>query len=142
MFLRQRIKEIARIANSLGSTFSDFEFRNTGLDSIAVDAGRYKITLQPTDSGKFKTPSLCNIALTAPYTHDGRFKTLGECIDHYNTNFHMAKYLDGNIANKAKGRLTSQDKSDLIAFLNTLTDYEFIHNPNLRSHRKMALRSC
>jgi cytochrome c peroxidase len=115
--------------HSLGSTFSDFEFRNTGLDSIAVDPGRWLITHLGTDSGKFKTPSLRNIALTAPYMHDGRFKTLGECIDHYNTGFHRTAHLDGNIARLPKGRLTEQDKADLIAFLNTLTDHEFITNP-------------
>jgi len=115
--------------HSLGSTFSDFAFRNNGVDSIYSDAGRYRITLLGTDSGKFKTPSLRNIAVTAPYMHDGRFKTLGECVDHYNTGFHYAKYLDPNIANKIKGRMSAQDKSDLIAFLNTLTDYEFLQNP-------------
>ena len=115
--------------HALGSTFSDFEFRNTGLDSIPVDAGRALVTLLATDSGKFKTPSLRNIAVTAPYMHDGRFKTLGECIDHYNTGFHYTKNLDGNLTRVQKGRLTAQDKSDLIAFLNALTDYEFLSNP-------------
>ena len=115
--------------HTLGSTFSDFEFRNTGLDSIPVDAGRAMITFLATDSGKFKTPSLRNIALTSPYMHDGRFKTLEECIDHYNTGFHYTTYLDGNIRRLQKGRLSAQDKADLIAFLHTLTDHEFITNP-------------
>ena len=115
--------------HSLGSTFSDFEFRNTGLDSIAVDAGRALITFLASDSGKFKTPSLRNIAVTAPYMHDGRFKTLGECIDHYNTGFRYTTYLDGNIKRLVKGRLSPQDKADLVAFLNTLTDHEFLNNP-------------
>ncbi len=115
--------------HSLGSTFSDFEFRNTGLDSIPVDPGRYRITLLGTDSGRFKTPSLRNVAVTAPYMHDGRFRTLEECIDHYNTNFHYTKYLDGNIVRLQKGRLSAQDKADLVAFLQTLTDHEFLTNP-------------
>lgn len=115
--------------HSLGSTFSDFEFRNTGLDSIPADAGRFLITLLDTDSGKFKTPSLRNIAVTAPYMHDGRFKTLEECVDHYNTNFHYTKYLDGNIVRLQKGRLDAREKADLIAFLHTLTDHEFLNNP-------------
>lgn len=115
--------------HSLGSTFSDFEFRNTGLDSIPLDAGRYLITLLATDSGKFKTPTLRNIAVTAPYMHDGRFKTLEECIDHYNTDFRYTSYLDGNILARTKGTISAQDKADLIAFLNTLTDDEFLHNP-------------
>jgi cytochrome c peroxidase len=115
--------------HTLGSTFSDFEFRNNGVDSISADAGRALITLLATDSGKFKTPSLRNIALTAPYMHDGRFKTLEECIEHYNTGFHYAKNLDGALDHKVKGRMTAQDKADLLAFLKTLTDDEFVHNP-------------
>jgi cytochrome c peroxidase len=115
--------------HSLGSTFSDFEFRNTGLDSIAVDAGRFAITLLDTDSGKFKTPSLRNVAVTTPYMHDGRFKTLEECIDHYNLNFRYTRNLDGNMIKLQKGRLNPQEKADLVAFLNTLTDHEFLTNP-------------
>lgn len=116
----------------LGSTFSDFEYRNTGLDSVAVDAGRYRITLNPPDSGKFKTPSLRNIALTAPYMHDGRFKTLEECINHYNVGFRYAKNIDPNLAPQPKGRMSAQDVQDLIAFLQTLTDTAFINNPAFR----------
>lgn len=115
--------------HSLGSTFSDFEFRNNGIDSISADAGRALITLLATDSGKFKTPSLRNIALTAPYMHDGRFRTLEECIEHYNSGFHQAKNLDAALRNKKKGRMNEQDKADLIAFLYALTDYELIRNP-------------
>ncbi len=114
--------------HALGSTFSDFEFRNNGIDSISADAGRALITLLGTDSGKFKTPSLRNIALTAPYMHDGRFKTLEECIEHYNTGFHNAKNLDPALAPKQRGRLSAQDKADLLAFLHALTDDAFIHD--------------
>ena len=113
----------------LGSTFSDFEYRNTGLDSIPVDQGRYLITLLESDRGKFKTPSLRNVELTGPYMHDGRFETLEECIEHYNTGFHYTANLDGNLASAVKGRLTEQDRLDLVAFLLTLTDTEFISNP-------------
>ncbi|MEZ4918383.1 MAG: cytochrome c peroxidase [Saprospiraceae bacterium] len=114
----------------LGSTFSDFAFRNTGLDSIPVDEGRYRITLNPADLGKFKTPSLRNIALTAPYMHDGRFQTLEEVLEFYNTGFHHPSNLDANLEHAIKGRLTVQDKEDLIAFLHTLTDFNFIQNPD------------
>lgn len=116
----------------LGSTFSDFEYRNTGLDSIPVDKGRGRITLNPTDDGKFKTPSLRNIALTAPYMHDGRFKTLEECIQHYNVGFKYTANLDPNLDNSKKGRLNPADVQDIIAFLNTLTDTEFINNPKFK----------
>ena len=115
--------------HSLGSTFSDFEFRNNGVDSIYADAGRYKITLLGSDSGKFKTPSLRNIALTAPYMHDGRFKTLQECLNHYNTGFHYSPTLDPVLASTVKGRMSAQDMADIIAFLQTLTDTEFTDNP-------------
>jgi len=114
--------------HSFGSTFTDYEFRNTGLDSIPVDKGRALITLSSADEGKFKTPSLRNIAMTAPYMHDGRFKTLRECIDHYNTGFHYTKNLSPELKTAVKGRMSEQDISDLIAFLRTLTDYDFIHN--------------
>lgn len=116
----------------IGSTFSDFEYRNTGLDSLPIDKGRGRITLQTTDDGKFKTPSLRNIALTAPYMHDGRFRTLEECIEHYNTGFKYTENLDPNMVNIKKARLSKQDIQDIIAFLNTLTDTEFINNPKFK----------
>ncbi|WP_205685625.1 cytochrome-c peroxidase [Flavipsychrobacter stenotrophus] len=114
--------------HAMGSTFSDFEFRNNGVDSIYADAGRYKITLIGSDSGKFKTPSLRNIALTAPYMHDGRFTTLQQCLDHYNTGFHYSPSLDPVLSVSPKGRMTAQDMTDIIAFLHTLTDTSFINN--------------
>ncbi len=113
----------------VGSTFTDFDYKNNGLDSVFKDEGRYRITLNPADMGKFKTPTLRNIALTAPYMHDGRFKTLGEVIDFYNSGFHYSPTLDVNISLIAKDRLTPLDKADLIAFLNTLTDQDFVNDP-------------
>lgn len=113
----------------LGGTFSDFEFRNTGLDSIAVDKGRELITLNPMDRGKFKTPSLRNIEVTGPYMHDGRFSTLEECIEHYNTGFKYTENLDPNLDHSVKGRLNQTEIEDIVAFLKTLTDEEFLNNP-------------
>jgi cytochrome c peroxidase len=115
--------------HSLGSTFSDFEFRNTGLDSIPVDEGRYLITLNQGDRGKFKTPSLRNVELTAPFMHDGRFQTLLECVQHYNTGFRYSANLDPNLSFALKGRMTQQEMEDLVAFMKTLTDEEFVNNP-------------
>ncbi|REJ81729.1 MAG: cytochrome-c peroxidase [Bacteroidetes bacterium] len=115
--------------HTMGSTFTDFEFRNTGLDSIAADSGRARITLLASDIGKFKTPSLRNIEVTAPYMHDGRFFTLQEVMDHYNTGFHYPQNLDANLRTSVKGRMTQQDMDDIIAFLKTLTDYNFLTNP-------------
>jgi cytochrome c peroxidase len=113
----------------MGSTFSDFEFRNTGLDSISADEGRYRITLNQGDVGRFKTPSLRNVELTAPYMHDGRFQSLLECVQHYNTGFHYSANLDPNLYFAVKGRMTQQEMEDVVAFLKTLTDMDFVNNP-------------
>ena len=113
----------------LGNTFTDFQFRNTGLDSIAQDSGRYRITYLQSDIGKFKTPSLRNIEFTSPYMHDGRFSTLEEVIDHYNSNFKYPVNLDPALAHIPKNRLSNQEKSDIVAFLKTLSDFEFLTNP-------------
>jgi cytochrome c peroxidase len=116
--------------------FSDFEFRNNGL-SVNVflkDSGRAHITGIPQDRFKFKTPSLRNVAKTAPYMHDGRFATLIECIDHYTKVKSNVINLDPLLQNNVMS-FSAQDKEDIIAFLNTLTDYKFINdkrfsNPN------------
>lgn len=113
----------------LGSTFTDFEYRNNGLDSISADSGRARITLRATDMGKFKTPSLRNIEVTGPYMHDGRFQNLQQVMNHYNTGFHYTANLDPNLQAIQKGRLSQQDMDDIISFLRTLTDYEFMSNP-------------
>jgi cytochrome c peroxidase len=118
--------------HTLGSTFTDFAYRNTGLDSIPQDQGRYLITLNESDRGRFKTPTLRNIEHTGPYMHDGRFPTLLECVQHYNTGFHYAANLDGNLASAQKGRMTEQEMEDIVAFLLTLTDEEFLNNPAFR----------
>jgi cytochrome c peroxidase len=112
-------------------TFSDL-FHNNGLDSIPKDPGREKITGQAYDKGRFRVATLRNIALTAPYMHDGRFKTLDEVIAHYNEHIiessTLSPFLQNN-SNKANSRsldLTLQEKKDLLAFLNMLTDSSFI----------------
>ncbi|MEY4595415.1 MAG: hypothetical protein RIQ47_1825 [Bacteroidota bacterium] len=115
--------------HTLGGTFTDFGYRNTGLDSIAADSGRARITLNPLDLGRFKTPTLRNISVTAPYMHDGRFATLQEVLDHYNTGFHYPVNLDPNLRAAVKGRMSAQEMADLIAFLETLTDTDFLTNP-------------
>ena len=115
--------------HTLGGTFSDFGYKNNGVDSFYSDPGRYKITLAANDSGKFKTPSLRNIVATAPYMHDGRFATLEQCLDHYNIGFKDSRTLDPVLKISVKGRMTRQDMDDIIAFLKTLTDEEFLANP-------------
>lgn len=112
-------------------TFSDL-FHNNGLDSIPKDPGREKITGLSYDRGRLRVATLRNIALTAPYMHDGRFNTLEEVIDHYNEHIiessTLSPFLQNN-SNKPNSRsldLTLQEKKDLIAFLNMLTDSSFI----------------
>jgi cytochrome c peroxidase len=115
--------------HSLGSLFSDFNFKNNGLDVIPADSGRYNVTKIAADIGKFKSPSLRNIALTAPYMHDGRFNTLDEVLKHYNIGFKNPVNLDVNMAKHVKARMTVPETKALIAFLNTLTDSVLISNP-------------
>ncbi len=118
--------------------FTNDQFMNNGLDSDAsmTDEGRKVVTNDPTDRGKFKVPSLRNIALTAPYMHDGRFATLEEVIDHYNTGVKASSTVDELLQyNIQPGglQMTAQDKTDLIAFLKTLTDETFRTNPAYKS---------
>ncbi|MEO6303656.1 MAG: cytochrome c peroxidase [Bacteroidia bacterium] len=107
--------------------FSDFGFKSNGIaiSTFYQDSGRAHITGLPQDRYKFKTPSLRNIAKTAPYMHDGRFNTLNECLDHYANVKPNQINLDPLLQNNGLP-LTAQDKQDIIAFLNTLTDYKFL----------------
>ena len=86
--------------------------------------GRAAVTGEAGDQGKFKAPSLRNIALTAPYMHDGRFKTLEEVIEHYDHGVHRSSTLDPNLAKHPPEGLglTGVEKAALVAFLKTLTD--------------------
>ena len=105
-----------------GPLFSDHQFHNNGL--TGTDAGRFAVTQNEADRGKFATPSLRNIARTAPYMHDGRFTTLEEVIAHYSSGVHRSATLDPNLAkHPANGLdLSAEDQQALAAFLRTLTD--------------------
>lgn len=109
-----------------GFNFANEMYVNNGLDAegMAADNGREKTTGMASDRAKFKIPTLRNIALTAPYMHDGRFNTLEEVIDHYDHGIKESATLDPAIRPTMNTglRLTAQDKQDLIAFLHTLTD--------------------
>lgn len=114
---------------------TDNMFRNNGLDDDAsmVDLGRMEVTGLLTDKGKFKVPTLRNIELTAPYMHDGRFATLEEVIDHYDQGGVESSTVDPLMKHTANStspglNLTSQEKTDLINFLKTLTDDDFMNN--------------
>jgi len=107
--------------------FSDFNIRSNGLavDPFYKDSGRYRITNLASDIYKFKTPSLRNIAKTGPYMHDGRFTTLKQCLDHYTGGITNMTNIDPLLAGGTLG-LSEQDKNDIIAFLETLTDYKLL----------------
>jgi cytochrome c peroxidase len=83
------------------------------------------ITGMPQDSGLFRVPSLRNVALTKPFMHDGRFSSLTQVLNHYSTGIVQSSTLDPHFSNGSIP-LTSQDKTDIIAFLYTLTDQRFI----------------
>jgi cytochrome c peroxidase len=110
-----------------GPLFSDFQFHNNGLNLDDADLGRYRVTKQDADQGKFATPSLRNIELTAPYMHDGKFQTLDDVVAHYDHGVHRTATLDPNLAkHPPEGlRLSRQDQDALVAFLKTLTDARF-----------------
>jgi len=107
-------------------------FHNNGLDKISKDAGIAVFTGLKTDSGRFKVPTLRNIALTAPYMHDGRFRNLEEVVEHYSEHVVQSENLsaflqhESNVRGETALKLNVQEKKDLIAFLNTFTDSVFI----------------
>ncbi len=107
--------------------FTDNSFRNNGLPRIPTakvdDIGRGAITLSADDRYKFKVPSLRNIERTPPYMHDGRFLSLEQVLNHYATGITDSPTLDPKVKSMS---LTKQDQNDLIAFLRTLTDYDFL----------------
>jgi cytochrome c peroxidase len=117
----------------LEGLFTDRGFRNNGLDSMFTDPGLSAVTNNPNDRGKFKSPTLRNVALTAPYMHDGRFATLEEVLDHYNRGGSYSPTVDPLIRVGRGLGLTAQDKADIIAFLHTLTDSSFVTDSTLAS---------
>jgi len=106
--------------------FSDFSYRNNGLDAAPRDAGRAVISGRAEDQGRFRVPSLRNVALTAPYMHDGRYETLEQVLDHYAAGIQPSPTLDPLLANGVP--LTAGEREALLAFLDTLSDENFIHD--------------
>ena len=103
---------------------------NNGLDHEYADKGRGAITNFEGDMGVFKIPFLRNVALTGPYMHDGRFETLEEVINHYSEGIkdhpNLHEVLKDGMGNPRKLAYTDREKADIIAYLNTLTDYKII----------------
>ncbi|NUQ77877.1 MAG: c-type cytochrome [Polyangiaceae bacterium] len=115
---------------------TDNGFHNIGLDAAfeGEGEGRYAVTKNPADLGKWKTPTLRNVAIRGPYMHDGRFTSIEMVVDHYNAGVQPSPTLDPIMTKPGKEhglKLTDQEKSALIAFLKTLTDDTFTSNPNL-----------
>lgn len=115
-----------------GVLFTDNLFHNNGLDDTFDDIGYAAITGNENDMGRFKTPTLRNIELTAPYMHDGRYATLEEVVNFYSDELIFSPTIDPLMKNVHQGgvQLTPEEKSALIAFLKTLTDTTFINNPS------------
>jgi cytochrome c peroxidase len=105
--------------------FNSEKFENNGLaiDTTLNDIGRMKITNKQEDYLRFKVPTLRNVQFTFPYMHDGRFKTLTEVVKHYNS-LGKNKRLPKQLAKPMK--LSDNERVDLVAFLKTLTDTEFL----------------
>ncbi|MDI9320566.1 MAG: cytochrome c peroxidase [Phycisphaerales bacterium] len=112
-----------------GFNFTNYSFENNGIYSNSADSGRMRLTKDESDRDKYKVPTLRNVALTAPYMHDGSYKTLEAVIANYNS---------GGIIHKNKSELikplglSSEEEKDLIAFLKALTDNTFINNQNFK----------
>jgi cytochrome c peroxidase len=111
------------IACHNGVNFTDNSYHSTGLDFQYADGGRENVTQDPNDNGKFRTPTLRNIALTSPYMHDGRFNTLAQVLDQYNR---------GGFHNPTQDtlihplHLSQAQMDDIVAFLESLTDSNFV----------------
>jgi cytochrome c peroxidase len=115
--------------------WTDNDFHNNGLDASFSDNGLGDVTGDPNDNGKFKTPSLRNLAFTAPYMHDGRFATIDDVINHYSEGLVNSPTIDPLMKKVADGgvHLSPSDKADLKAFLLSLTDNDFINNPDFQA---------
>jgi len=118
---------------------------NNGLDQVYADQGLGEATGLAQDMGLFKAPSLRNIELTGPYMHDGRFQTLEEVVEHYNSGVeqhpNLSPLLRENGASNGPPRrlnLTSQEKAALVAFLKTLTDPYFLNDPRWQDPFKVV----
>ncbi|MGQ0720442.1 MAG: cytochrome-c peroxidase [Candidatus Eiseniibacteriota bacterium] len=111
--------------------FTDHDYHDNGLDAAPTDPGRFDVTGLETDRGKFRSPTLRNVELTAPYMHDGRFATLEEVVAHYSSGVQDSPNLDPLLRVRLPGGLgmTPAEQADLVEFLKALTDPEFVTDP-------------
>ena len=107
--------------------FTNERYANNGLETTETDTGRFESSARPYEKWCFKVPSLRNVALTAPYMHDGRFKTLEDVVNHYDHGVTETETLDPSISKHGGPmNLSAEDKKALVAFLKTLTDEQFV----------------
>lgn len=111
--------ELNCVACHAGNDFSDHAYHNVGQYLVYSDPGRERITLRPSDNGKFKTPTLRNIVRTAPYMHDGSMSTLDQVLDHFASGGQPHPGLDPEMRTFV---LTAEQRSELLAFFEALTD--------------------
>jgi cytochrome c peroxidase len=114
--------------------FTGDEFRNIGLyngSDTLNDVGRFEMTKDSTDLGRFKVPGLRNIAVTAPYMHNGMFQTLEEVVEYYDNprQFVSSPHNIDTLLQEPLG-LTAEEKADIVDFLEALTDEQFVNNKN------------
>ena len=126
-----------RCHNPNPGPYMNEDFANIGLDLNSNDKGRMNVSNASADEGKFKVPDLHNVAVTAPYMHDGRFKNLDDVLEHYSNNIKANSHLDNRLQNTdgtpISLNISESDRKAIIAFLGSMTDYKTITNPNLSS---------
>jgi len=111
--------------------FSDNQMHNNALEANP-EPGYFVVTSDPLDYGKFKSPTLRNIEYTAPYMHNGHYATLEDVVDFYSEGLQNSPTVDPLMKQLSTGgiQLTSEEKAALVAFLKTLSDEEFLQNPD------------
>lgn len=113
--------------------FTDLSYHANGIDTGIAEPGfelmylgRYRVTLDSSDIGKYKTPSLRNLGFTGPYMHDGRFSSIDQVFGHYFSDHRRNNLADEALKTSAIKEVSAQQKMDLKAFLNTLNDSAFV----------------
>ena len=112
-----------------GFNFTNYSFENNGLYEVYPDPGRYRLTGDTSDLARFKVPTLRNVSLTAPYMHDGSISSLKQVVRHYNSGGKNHPQRSALIRHLG---LTEREMDDLVYFLESLTDDQFISNSNFK----------
>jgi cytochrome c peroxidase len=124
-------KRVGCSACHVGANLADEQYHNLGIGMSAEkpDLGRYAVTKVEKDKGAFKTPTIRNVALSAPYMHDGSLATLEEVVEHYNKGGDKNKWLSDKIVPL---KLTPQEKLDLVEFMRACTGtFPFVSSARL-----------